>query len=200
MATSRATEHTDTREAILDIAERLVQDRGFNGFSYADISSELGVTKAALHYHFSGKGELGKALISRYSERFAEALAAIESSQMSAFDQLAAYTELYAGVLQDDRMCLCGMLAAEYTTLPRDMRQAVIGFFDANQAWLTRLLRSGKEEGTIRCPGRAEDAAHMVAGALEGAMLLARPYADQARFRAVTDQLLDDFRGVRSAS
>lgn len=190
----KTSDHTDTREAILDIAERLAQGRGFNGFSYADVAAELGITKAALHYHFASKAELGNALIGRYSDRFAAALGEIESSGASAFDRLAAYTELYAGVLRDDRMCLCGMLAAEYTTLPRPMREAVIHFFDANQVWLVRLVQSGKEEGTIRCPGRAEDAAHMIAGALEGAMLLARPYADTARFRAVTDQLLEDFR------
>ncbi len=57
--------NTSTR--ILDAAERLVQERGFNGFSYADIADELGVSKAALHYHFAGKAELGETLILRYS-------------------------------------------------------------------------------------------------------------------------------------
>jgi len=34
----------DTASDILDIAERLAQTRGFNGFSYADVSSELGIS------------------------------------------------------------------------------------------------------------------------------------------------------------
>jgi AcrR family transcriptional regulator len=54
------------------------------GFSYADVSSELGTTKAALHYHFAGKAELGESLISRYNERFDAALAAIDATDMSA--------------------------------------------------------------------------------------------------------------------
>ena len=45
----------DTATQILDVAERLVQVRGFNGFSYADVAAELNITKAALHYHFAGK-------------------------------------------------------------------------------------------------------------------------------------------------
>ena len=53
-------------ERILDIAERLAQTRGFNGFSYADIAEELAVTKASLHYHFRSKADLGQALIVRY--------------------------------------------------------------------------------------------------------------------------------------
>ena len=69
---------------ILDVAERLVQVRGFNGFSYANIAAELQITKAALHYHFASKAELGEALIERYSTRFAEALVDVEAKYAEA--------------------------------------------------------------------------------------------------------------------
>jgi TetR/AcrR family transcriptional repressor of nem operon len=52
-------------DQILDVAEHLAQVRGFNGFSYADIAAELGITKAAVHYHFANKSELGRALVVR---------------------------------------------------------------------------------------------------------------------------------------
>ena len=68
----------DTAERALDVAERLVQERGFNGVSYADVAAELGVTKAALHYHFASKAELGEALIDRYATRFEAALNEID--------------------------------------------------------------------------------------------------------------------------
>ncbi|HXR21415.1 MAG TPA: TetR/AcrR family transcriptional regulator, partial [Acidimicrobiales bacterium] len=97
---------SSTASDILDAAERLVQTRGFNGFSYADVSSELGITKAALHYHFAGKAELGESLISRYNERFDAALAAIDAVEMSAPDKLLAYCDLYRGTLRGQRMCL----------------------------------------------------------------------------------------------
>src|ERR1700682_1229989 len=60
----------DTSQRILDIAERLVQTRGFNGFSYADIAGTLHVTKASLHYHFPAKADLGRRLIERYERHF----------------------------------------------------------------------------------------------------------------------------------
>ena len=53
-----------TAERILDAGERLAQTKGFNGFSYANVAAELGITNAALHYHFAGKAELGLALSS----------------------------------------------------------------------------------------------------------------------------------------
>ena len=69
---------TDTQ--ILDVAERLVQTRGYNAFSYADIANELELTKAALHYHFAGKAQLGEALIHRYADRFRTALDALDAA------------------------------------------------------------------------------------------------------------------------
>lgn len=192
-------ERTDTRGAILDIAEHLVQVRGFNSFSYADISSELGVSNAALHYHFPGKAELGQALISRYSERFAESLEAIDREESSPFEQLRGYVGLYRGVVEADRMCLCGMLAAEYQTLPEPMRQAVVQFFDANHDWLTNVLEVGRADGTIRLVGRARDAAELIVGTLEGAMLVARTYGRTARFDAMAEQLIAEFEGPRAS-
>src|SRR6476469_1066447 len=122
MAGGRADSDGDTATRILDSAESLVQVRGFNGFSYADVAAELAITKASLHYHFPGKAELGRALIARYGERFAAALAGIDAAGGSAHAKLRAYTDIYGAVLRGRRMCLCGMLAAEYLTLPEPMR------------------------------------------------------------------------------
>jgi TetR/AcrR family transcriptional regulator, transcriptional repressor for nem operon len=200
MADRRQVLQTDTRSAILDAAERLAQSRGFNGFSYADIASELGITTAALHYHFPGKSELGEALISRYATRFGEALAGIELEDSPAIEKLHAYADLYLGVLRGERMCLCGMLAAEYHTLPAPMRESVVAFFDDNYAWLSRILKAGRASGSLKFAGSPEDAAQMIVGTLEGAMLVARPYGDAERFRAVEKRLIGGFANPPASS
>jgi len=189
-ATTNKKDANRTAERILDIAERLVQTRGFNNFSYADIAAELGITTASLHYHFRGKAELGHALISRYAERFAEALAQIEESTPQAPARLNAYAALYAGVLQGKRMCMCGVLAAEYLTLPKPMRTAVIRFFDDNQKWLANVLTQGQADKTLTFTGPPEDVAQSILSTLEGAMLVARPYGDVSRFNTATRRLL----------
>jgi TetR/AcrR family transcriptional repressor of nem operon len=190
MAVARDTIRAGTAERILDIAEHLVQTRGFNSFSYADVASELGVTKASLHYHFPGKAELGQALMTRYGQRFSEALARIDQDLPSARARLEAYADLYADVLRGKRMCMCGVLAAEYETLPTPMRDEVVRFFDENQRWLTDLLTAGEADHTLSVSGRVEDAAQNILSTLEGAMLVARPYGDLARFDAARRQLL----------
>ena len=190
MATSRTRQSPSTFERILDIAERLVQTRGFNNFSYADIATELGITKASLHYHFPGKAELGQALLARYAERFSGALARIDANVPDAPLKLEAYARLYADVLRGKRMCMCGILAAEYQTLPEPMRAAVIQFFDDNQRWLADVLEQGQADGSLSFKASADETAQRILSTLEGAMLVARPYGDLARFNSTAHQLL----------
>jgi TetR/AcrR family transcriptional repressor of nem operon len=175
---------------ILDAAERLVQERGFNGFSYADVARELGVTKAALHYHFASKADLGDALIDRYAERFFGALMTVDDDGSDALAKLRSYAKIYADVFRADRMCLCGMLAADYATLPDPMRERVVRFFDDNEVWLSRVLDEGKKAGTIRFQGPSRRVARTLIGGLEGAMLVARPYHDLKRFRDAAELLI----------
>ena len=183
-------EGADTASRILDVAERLAQTRGFNGFSYADVAAELEISKPSLHYHFPSKAELGEALIGRYAVRFADALVAIDDRGDGAAAKLDAYASIYADVLKEQRMCLCGMLAADYDTLPAPMRDAVVRFFDENEAWLTRVLEQGVEEGTLNLSGSPSEAAQAIVGGLEGALLIARPYGSVARFESAATRLL----------
>jgi len=180
----------DTSQRILDIAERLVQTRGFNGFSYADIAEAMKVTKASLHYHFPAKAELGRRLIERYERNLLAALEQIEAGSADAPGKLRRYVAIYGSVLGEQRMCLCGMLAAEYATLPEPMREALRHYFDANERWLARVLQQGKRAGTLAFPGTAPGAAQALIGSLEGAMMLARSYGEPARFKAASDRLL----------
>jgi TetR/AcrR family transcriptional regulator, transcriptional repressor for nem operon len=188
MAARAASSSTASR--VLDTAERLVQIRGFNGFSYADIAAELQITKASLHYHFATKADLGEALINRYSARFFEALAEVDVAGAAAPAKLAAYAKLYADVLSEQKMCLCGMLAAEYPTLPRPMQAAVVVFFDHNEDWLETVLEQGRDEGSLAFTGPAAGTARMIVSGLEGAMLVTRPYGDAARFQVAAASLL----------
>src|SRR5256884_2229621 len=187
----------DTAQRILDVAERLVQTQGFNGFSYADTSAQLGITKASLHYHFATKAGLGSALITRYSAGFRRALDEIDVSVSDAREKLRRYADLYAEVLRQHRMCLCGMLAADYTTLPTAMRAGVKEFFDLNESWLARVFEEGRKQGALRFRGSPLDSARLLLGSLEGAMLVARSYGDPERFTSAAQRLLAELSGRR---
>ena len=190
MVAERGRGDVDTATRILDVAERLAQMRGFNGFSYADIAAEVEITKAALHYHFATKADLGEALIGRYAARFGEALAAIDASTSTAPAKLRGYADLYVDVFRKQRMCLCGMLAAEYSTLPDAMQASVVSFFDQNEAWLCDVLEQGHSDGSLYFTGSSRDVARIIISCLEGAMLVARPYGDIPRFQDAAASLM----------
>lgn len=185
-----------TRTRILDVAERLVQVRGFNGFSYADIAAELAITKASLHHHFPSKAGLGEALILRYTERFIDALAAIDAEASAAPAKLNAYAGLYVDVLREERMCLCGMLAAEYQTLPATVQVAVLAFLDENEDWLVRVLERGREDGSLRFTATTRETAGSILGGLEGAMLVARSRGELESFQTAATLLLTGLAGT----
>lgn len=181
-------EYGESAGRVLDVAERLMQQRGFNGFSYADIATELGVTKPSLHYHFATKADLGVAVISRYTAGFDLALRGLAG--LAPREQLAGYAACYRAVLAQDRMCLCGMLAAEFATLPAPMQAAVFEFFAHSEVWLQDVLRAGQQDGTLHWHGSALDAARMIIDCLEGSLLVARPRGDLSRFDHAAESLL----------
>jgi len=180
-----------TAGKILDIAERLVQTRGYNGFSYADISSELRIRNASVHYHFPSKSDLGRRLVGRYRENFLAALAELEQDHADARRRLRAYVAIWTRVLRDrDRMCLCGMMAADIATLPRSVRAEIKRFFNENEAWLVRVLKAGQKAGALKLAGTAEVEARLLTMGLEGAMLVARSYGEPRRFEEIAARLL----------
>jgi len=180
----------DSARRILDVAERLVQTRGFNGFSYADIAEVLDVTKASLHYHFPSKADLGKRLIERYEQAFLAVLKGIDATGAAPREKLKRYARIYADVLRDNRMCLCGMLASDYATLPKAMKEEVRHFFDENEQWLVAVLEQGRKSGALEFKGSPLDLARVIVGSLEGAMMLARSYGEPARFDSAAERLI----------
>jgi TetR/AcrR family transcriptional regulator, transcriptional repressor for nem operon len=187
-----APRNSGTSQRILDVAERLMQVRGYNGFSYADIASTLRVTKASLHYHFPSKAELGARLMERYTHNFLAALAAIDATSAGAREKLERYISIYSDVLANNRMCLCGMLAAEYATLPKTIKAEVTRFFDVNETWVTAVLEEGRQSASVRFAGASLEAARVLIAALEGAMMLARSYGDVERFERASQRLLSE--------
>ena len=187
-----------TVDRILDVAERLVQVRGFNAFSYADVSKAVGIQKASLHHHFATKTDLGVALVSRYRSVFLGALEAIESRGENSLERLEGYIDLYRSVLRKRRMCMCGMLAADVATLPAPMRESVAEFFTENEAWLVRVLAAGKKRGELRFTGSAASMAAFIVSSLEGGMLVSRGRGEFEHLDDVAEQLLASIRPDRA--
>jgi TetR/AcrR family transcriptional repressor of nem operon len=180
----------EMRDKILTCAQRLVQQRGFNGFSYADIANEVGIRKASLHHHFPTKADLGLSLIKVYSEQLDSVLISISGSSLPANEKLSGYIALYRGSLEAERMCLGGMLASEALTLDPVMLPSLKRFFTRNTEWLAEILLEGQSQQLFILGGSAADYARMLLSALQGALLISRATGNAETFEQTVSSLM----------
>jgi len=168
-------EHKDTRTAILDIAEELMLDRGFNAFSYSTISASLGIRNAAIHYYFPSKSDLGVAVVQRARERFLEWARQLAATGAGPAERLDAFFRRYMRHLERGRrVCLGGSLETDYKTLPDAMQVEAKAFVSTILAWWESLLEEGRCDGVLTFPGEARSQAVVVMSTLQGALQASR--------------------------
>jgi TetR/AcrR family transcriptional repressor of nem operon len=166
---------TDTRTLLLDLGENAVRTRGYAGFSYADIARDAGIRKASIHHHFPTKGDLALALIERFSDMLAGALAGIGSAAPTGGKALESAIDLYRDALgTGDTMCLCAAMSADAALLETRAIEALDAANNSVVAWLAGVLARGKKDGTIAAVNDPTNAAPAVLAQLQGAQLLAR--------------------------
>ncbi|HEX8322714.1 MAG TPA: TetR/AcrR family transcriptional regulator [Tepidisphaeraceae bacterium] len=184
--------HNVRQAQILDVAQELIQLRGYNAFSFGDIAERIGVRAAAVHYHFPTKADLGVALMRRYRTRLHASLNSIDEQVTSPRKKLERYVLLFQATLKPDhRMCLCGMLGTEITTLSDPMRTEVRAFFEDNETWLARVLGDGRRQGSFDFDGSPAAAARIIYSTLQGVMLSARVFEEAGRLPTAGRWLLD---------
>ncbi len=166
---------SSTADRLLDVAEGLVQRRGYHAFSYADIAKAVGIKTSSIHYHFPTKEDLVCALVVRYRQRFGEQLEALSSAEADPLIRIERYTSLFRRTFAEDgRICVCASLAVDALTLNDVIGQEIRGFFEDNQQWLLETLEEAKAAGRMR-PELAPDlTALAMISSLEGSMLAAR--------------------------
>ena len=179
----------DTRTRILDLAEGLLLERGFNAFSYQHLARELGVRPAAVHYHFPSKDDLGTALVARQLRRLRKWRGLPRVTNLGPGQQLDALLAVYDNHLgHDRRVCLFGALAADFRTLPAPMQAELRTFNRELTEWLAEVLAMGRATGTLRFVGSPAAKSAQVLTTLAGALQVARVH-DETPFQVIVGQL-----------
>jgi TetR/AcrR family transcriptional repressor of nem operon len=170
------------RDQVLDHARTLLMTRGYNAFSYRDLSELVGVKTSSIHYYFPSKEDLAFEAVNAYSADVMSSIYAIDSSA-PADKKLDRYVKVLVRVIgeEGDRVCLCGMLAADIVSLPDNVRQAVQAFFRANENWLAKVLAEGEIQGTLHANNQPEAAARALFAAFQGSLLASRLFQTPAR-------------------
>ena len=157
----------DTRTKILDVAEHLTQTKGFNGFSYLDLADEIGIKNSSIHYHFKAKADLALALVERLHEVHSAAFEDFDKSLDSPQQRLQALVDYFQTYIQDEKFCMCGMMAAELQSVSPAVRNRLIAYFKDLQTWLTKQFAAMGDPD-------AQNRALRFVSTVEGSLLLAR--------------------------
>jgi AcrR family transcriptional regulator len=176
----------DNRSKILDAAEELLQESGFGNFSYQDIATDLGIKKAAIHYHFPAKADLGVALVRRYLERFNEFAHEHAARERSPRQGIEAYFGIAINYLRyGARVCPLGVLEAEFHAIPKAMQVEIRLLDEGTRDWLEGLLAAGLASGEFSFTGPARDKALLIVAAVQGALQIARAAGPKVLFNTL---------------
>ena len=179
----------NSKRTILNLAESLLQDKGFNGFSYAHISSELGVKNAAIHYHYPTKEALGCAVVKRYRDRFQLWINNARVKDLSSKEKLDWFFSIYTDTRADEgKVCLVGSMEAEFNSIPKELHSEVTALHKELLVWLQTMLAEGRDAGAFNFNGDPANKAALIHSSLQGGLQMARALGTK-RFHDVVEQI-----------
>ena len=182
-----------TADDILACARTPIVAGGYNGFSYADIASVVGIRKASIHHHFPSKVDLVKVLVSRYREEAEQGIRNLEHGVADPLEQLRTYIRYWKTCIGDASapFCVCALLASELPILPEEVALEIRAYFRFLSGWLASVLKRGVRDGVIVLDETPRVAAEAFMATVHGAMLSARTYGDADMFGLIMDPQLE---------
>lgn len=132
-----------TREKILELGENLIRTKGYNAFSYQDISSELGIKNAAVHYYFPSKENLATSIVKTNILRFEEMADNMNSRKFDAWQQLESFLKIYVKSHREQKKCIVGALSPDFYSLSETTQSELKRMIRLIIDWLTALLAFG---------------------------------------------------------
>lgn len=182
---------TDTKTKIIRVATDLILERGFNAFSYADISKALNIKNAAVHYHFPSKDDLGIAIMRAQQEGLKELIKGLRSRQASELEQINVLFDIYIGLFGEKKICALGSMGSDVQTLSPDVQIEVKKDYDQVIDWLVEILDKGREKGLFKFAGESIIKAAIIMNNLISGVIVARfNKFEKVDFKRVLDQVL----------
>jgi len=146
---------TDTREALLDAAERLFADRGFAGVGVREIVEHAGANIAAISYHFGSKADLYRETVARALRRSGsvdiwEPLSDAPRTPEAAATALARFVRrfLAEAVASERPSVACGLIVREAAEPTEAIDCVIRDFIRPHQKMMIDALRAIRPETT----------------------------------------------------
>lgn len=182
-----------TREKILELGENLIRTKGYNAFSYQDISSELGIKNAAIHYYFPSKKNLGTSIIKTNIQRFEEMVENMESRQFDEWQQLEAFVKIYIKSHREKKKCVVGSFSPDFKTLDESTQKELTKMVEMILNWLSGLLEKGKTSNVFSFADNADSKALVIFSSLVASLQLSG-VLNRLDYKSYYQSILDDLK------
>ncbi|WP_426451599.1 TetR/AcrR family transcriptional regulator [Paenibacillus sp. S-38] len=174
-----------TREFIVETADRMFYQRGYEHTSLADIADFVQISKGNFYYHFKSKDEILAAVIQRRMEHTRNMLERWEAEGEQPEDRIKSFIHMLIANQTDITMygCPVGTLCAELAKLNHASRAEANELFYLFRTWLSRQFA---------LLGREADAdelsMHLLARS-QGVAALAQAFKDEKFIQSEVEQM-----------
>ncbi|HPD96255.1 MAG: TetR/AcrR family transcriptional regulator [Bacteroidales bacterium] len=182
-----------TREKIIELGENLILSRGYNAFSYQDISTELGVKNAAIHYYFPSKENLGTSIVRTNIQRFEEMIDNMHSRGFDEWQQLDTFIKIYIKSHREKKLCLVGSLGSDFNTLNENTKKELIRMTEIILNWLTSTLTTGREKSIFKFNEEPQNKAILILSSLVATLQISR-IIDNIDYKSICQSITDGLK------
>ncbi len=165
----------NTKQQIVELSSDLLRDRGFDGFSYLDISRSLGITKASVHHHFPKKHDLGLALCGWSQDWLVQGLTHFDEQAHNNWNKLERYLRAaMKHTLTDQKMCPISAFYTDLNKLSDPMVGLLKSLDDMELDWVTQVISDGANAGEFKAQEDSKAMAALFIFSCKGALYYAR--------------------------
>lgn len=179
-----------TREKIIELGENLIRTKGYNAFSYQDISTELGIKNAAVHYYFPTKENLGTSIVKTNLQRFEEMVDNMHSRGFDEMQQLETFVKIYIKSHREQKLCIIGSLGPDFNTLNDTTKNELIRMTEIILKWLTDILIVGREKNIFVFNENPQNKAIVIFSGLVASLQLSR-IIDKMDYKSVCQTIIN---------
>ena len=177
------------REEIIQLADSLIRQKGFNAFSFYEISDIVGIKTASIHYHFKTKSDLGVAVANKHIDNLQ--ILIDRSKGDSPTQKLHNFFSIYENIKEENNVCLVGSLATDFRTLDEKIQERLKALSDMILSWVEEILLQGKAQKEFRYNGESRTKALMIVSNMLASVQLIR-VTEQSDFEKIKQQIIID--------
>lgn len=174
-----------TRERIVEAADELFYQRGYEHTSFADISDAVNISRGNFYYHFKIKDEILDTVIAKRLSDRSEMLDRWEIEGETPLERIRSFINI---LIVNRKMieqygCPIGTLSTELAKLNHDAQGEANGLFTLFRTWLRHQFKA------LGCEADADALAMHLLARSQGVATLANAFQDEAFVRHEVDQM-----------